>query len=58
MDERIISRLTDPVMKGCLKVGASPIQLFGGGIVFETKEKLTKKLTDEMNQAIDSDTRG
>jgi hypothetical protein len=58
MDERMISKLTDPIMKGCLKIGASPIQLFGGGIVSETKEKLTKKLTAEANQVIDSDTRG
>ena len=58
MDERIISKLTDPAMKGCLRLGASPIQLFGGGIVAQTKEKLTKKLTDELNQAIDSDIRG
>ena len=58
MDERIISKLTDPIMKGCFKIGASPIQLFGGGIVSETKEKLSKKITAELNQAIDSDIRG
>ena len=58
VDERLIHILTEPGMRGTLKLGASPINLYGGGIVSETKEKLKLKITTAANEVIDKDIRG
>ena len=47
VDERLICKLTDPSMRGQLRIGASPINLYGGGVVSETKAKLAKKISQE-----------
>ena len=50
VDERLISQLTDPTMRGALQLGASPINLYGGGIVGETKKKLAEKINMEAKE--------
>ena len=50
--------LTGNELKGALKLGASPINLIGGGIVSETKKNLEKQMTQHLDEIVDQDIRG
>jgi hypothetical protein len=57
VDEKLMPTLTGINQKGSLKLGASPINLIGGGIVSETKKQIEKSLTGDLADLVPEDLR-
>lgn len=58
IDEQLMPILTGSEMRGGLKLGASPINLIGGGIVSETKKNIEKELTQHLGDLNSEELRG
>lgn len=52
VDEKLMPILTGNEHRGALKLGASPINLIGGGIVSETKKQIERELTQQPEDLI------
>ena len=57
VDEKLMPTLTGTAQKGSLKLGASPINLLGGGIVSETKRQIEKSLAGDLDILVPEDLR-